>query len=107
MMRTAVRLWGGVLATLATAFVGAVLLLTGPAAAAPTTSGGTTADYGPATAPSTLVTTTTAPPVTKPAAIAFTGADIALMVTIGAAAVGVGGTLVLVSRRRRAEAEGR
>ena len=51
------------------------------------------------TAPTTT-TTTTVPPV-KPAVIAFTGADIAAMVTAGLALLGLGGFLVLISRRRR------
>src|SRR5258708_4324053 len=104
MMRTAVNLWAGFLVMCATAFVGAVLLVSGPAAAAPVT-----APYGPVTSPASVTPVTTAPvttpaaaPVTSPS-IAFTGADLALMFTIGAVAIGVGGTLVLVSRRRRSD----
>jgi hypothetical protein len=103
MMRTAVNLLVGFLVMCATAFMGAVLLVSGPAAAAPVT-----APYGPVTAPATVTPVTTAPaaapaaPVTS-SSIAFTGADLALMFTIGAVAIGVGGTLVLVSRRRRSE----
>jgi fimbrial isopeptide formation D2 family protein len=51
------------------------------------------------TAPTTT-TTTTAPPV-KPAVIAFTGADIAAMVASALALLGLGGFLVIISRRRR------
>ncbi|HMC39224.1 MAG TPA: hypothetical protein VKI19_06145 [Acidimicrobiales bacterium] len=36
--------------------------------------------------------------------LAFTGADVAITATAGAAAVAAGGMLVLVSRRRRSEA---
>ena len=45
----------------------------------------------------------TAPSTTSSSPIAFTGAELALMFTIGAIAIGVGGMLVLVSRRRRSE----
>ena len=38
---------------------------------------------------------------TGPSSTAFTGAELALLFTIGAVAIGVGGMLVLVSRRRR------
>ena len=38
-----------------------------------------------------------------PSSTAFTGAELALMFTIGAIALGVGGMLVLVTRRRRSE----
>jgi fimbrial isopeptide formation D2 family protein len=58
----------------------------------------------PVTAPAVVTpttTTTTAPPVTKPAVIAFTGADIAGMAAGGLALLGLGGFLVLLSRRRR------
>jgi hypothetical protein len=108
MMRTAVNLWVGFLVMCATAFMGAMLLVSGPAAAAPVTGvTGTTGTYGPVTSGSTVTPATTAPttpaaPVTSPT-IAFTGADLALMFTFGAVAIGVGGTLVLVSRRRRSE----
>src|ERR1700722_12447007 len=105
MMRRAVKLWFGILMMGATALMGATLLVSGPAAAAPPVTGGTGA-YGPVTSGSTVTPTTTAPvtapaaaPVTSPT-IAFTGADLALMFTFGAVAIGVGGTLVLVSRRR-------
>lgn len=107
MMRTAVNLWVGFLVMCATAFMGLVLLVSGPAAAAPVTGG--TGAYGPVTSGSTVTPVTTAPvtapaaaPVTSPT-IAFTGADLALMFTIGAVAIGVGGTFVLVSRRRRSD----
>jgi Na+/H+-translocating membrane pyrophosphatase len=49
-------------------------------------------------------TTTTTAPKTAPstaATIAFTGADIAGMATGGLALIGLGGLLLLVSRRRR------
>jgi hypothetical protein len=97
MVATAVRLWFKLLLLGATALLGAVLLVSTPASAQPTT-----APYGPATTPSTVAPTTAAP-VAKPAAIAFTGADIAAMATVGAVAIGVGGTLILVTRRRRSE----
>ena len=104
MMRTAVKLWTGLLVLSATMFMGVVLLVAGPAGAAPTT-----APYGPVTSPAS-VTPVTAAPVTAPAAapvtspaLAFTGADLAIMFTFGAVAIGVGGTLVLVSRRRRSD----
>jgi fimbrial isopeptide formation D2 family protein len=45
-------------------------------------------------------TTTTVPPA-KPAVIAFTGADIAAMLASALALLGLGGFLVLISRRRR------
>jgi fimbrial isopeptide formation D2 family protein len=51
----------------------------------------------PSTTPST--TTTTAAPVTKP--LAFTGADIAALAAAGLTLLGLGGLLVLISRRRR------
>jgi len=92
----------------ATALMGAVLLVSGPAAAQ--------APYGPATQPTTVTPTpvtpsapvvgassVTPPSSTTPSSTAFTGADLALMFTIGAVAIGVGGMLVLVSRRRRSE----
>ena len=98
MIRRAVQMWLKLLAIGASALFCAVLLVSGPASAAPTTGGST---YGPATAPATVTPTTAAPaPKTAPA-IAFTGADIELMVVIAAVAIGTGGTLVLVSRRRR------
>ncbi len=105
----AVALWGGLLTLGATALMGVVLLVSGPAAAA--------APYGPATQPTTVTPTTVVPsaPVVgassvtppsstaAPSSTAFTGADLALMFTIGAIAIGLGGMLVLVSRRRRSE----
>jgi len=117
MRHRAVGLWGGFLVLGATALLGAVLLVSGPATAA-------TCPYGPCTQPTTVTPTTaavsTTPPVvtrsstptpsatpspaTSPSSpIAFTGAELALMFTIGAIALGVGGLLVLVSRRRRSE----
>jgi hypothetical protein len=110
MLRTAVNLWVRFLVLCATAFVGAVLLASGPATAAPVTgvtgTTGSTAPYAPITSGATVTPATTAPttpaPVTSPT-IAFTGADLAIMFTIGAVAIGVGGTLVLVTRRRRSE----
>lgn len=108
MRRTAVRLWAGLSALCTTALLGALVLMTGPVGAQTTggVTGGTgTGGYGPITTPSTAAPTTVAP-VTKPAAIAFTGADIALMVIVAAVAIGVGGTLILVSRRRRSELAG-
>jgi hypothetical protein len=98
-------MWLKLLAIGASALFCAVLLVSGPASAAPTTGGVTTGGtgYGPATAPATVTPTTAAPaatPTTAPA-IAFTGAEIEMMVVIGAVAIGTGGTLVLVSRRRR------
>jgi hypothetical protein len=117
MRHRAVALWGGFLMAGAAALLGAVLLLSGPAAAV-------TCPYGPCTqpisvTPTTVVSTTPtvvtpsspAPPspstsqsTTSPSSpIAFTGAELALMFTIGAIAIGVGGMLVLVSRRRRSE----
>jgi hypothetical protein len=96
-------MWLKLLALGASALFCAVLLVSGPASAAPTTGGTTTGGtgYGPATAPATVTPTTAAPtPKTAPA-IAFTGAEIETMVAIAAVAITVGGTLVLVSRRRR------
>ena len=117
MRHRAVALWGGFLMVGATALMGAVLLVSGPAAAlrAPT---------GPATQPTTVTPTSvrvgdpgcrpssftgpspvTGPsPATSPSSpLAFTGAELALIFTIGAIAIGVGGMLVLMSRRRRSE----
>jgi fimbrial isopeptide formation D2 family protein len=48
----------------------------------------------------TAPTTTTVPPV-KPAVIAFTGADIGAMGAAALALLGLGGFLVIISRRRR------
>ena len=115
MRHRAVGLWGGFLLLGATALLGAVLLVSGPAAAA-------TCPYGPCTQPITVTPTTvvsTTPTVVTPSStpspstslsttspsspIAFTGAELALMFTIGAIAIGVGGMLVLVTRRRRSE----
>lgn len=103
MVRRAVQMWLKLLAIGASALFCAVLLVSGPASAAPTTGGVTTGGtgYGPATAPATVTPTTAAPAPTTAPAIAFTGAEIELMVVIGALAIGTGGTLVLVSRRRR------
>ena len=110
MRHRAKGLLGGFLMLGATALMGAVLLVSGPAAAL--------APYGPATQPTTITPVTAAPstPVLSPSsvtpsssshsshsAIAFTGAELALLFTIGAIAIGVGGMLVLVSRRRRYE----
>jgi hypothetical protein len=110
MRHRAVGLWAGFLAVGATALLGTVLLVSGPAAAL--------APYGPATQPTTITPTTltTSAPVVSPASVtpaaashkgpgstAFTGAELALMFTIGAVAIGVGGMLVLVTRRRRSE----
>jgi len=118
MRHRAVGLWAGFLTMGATALLGAVLLVSGPAAALDR------APYGPATQPTTITPTTVTPttvttsaPVVSPASVtpgssssrtgpsstAFTGADLALMFTIGAIAIGVGGMFVLVSRRRRSE----
>ena len=114
MRHRAVGLWGGFLLLGATALLGALLLVSGPAAAA-------TCPYGPCTQPITVTPTTavsttptvvtpsstpspsTAPSTAATSPIAFTGAELALMFTIGAIAIGVGGMLVLVSRRRRSE----
>lgn len=99
MVRMAVGMWFKLLVLGASTLLSVVLLVSGPAAAQPTTS-----PYGPHTTPSTTPATTvpvTTPPSSAPSAIAFTGADIALTVTIGALAIGVGGMFVLVSRRRR------
>ncbi len=114
MRHRAVGLWAGFLMLGATASMGAALLVSGPAAAA------TCPPYGPCTQPTTVTTPTTvtpSSPVVLPSSgvspsaaapsttpIAFTGAELALIFTIGAIAIGVGGMLVLVSRRRRAEA---
>jgi hypothetical protein len=61
----------------------------------------------PATLPATTTTTTTttAPPVTKPATIAFTGADIAGMAAGGLVLIGLGGFLLLLTRRRKQAGE--
>jgi hypothetical protein len=118
MRHRAVALWGGFLMLGATALLGAVLLVSGPAAAA-------TCPYGPCTQPITVTPTTAGsttptvvtrpsvpspsatPPITSPrtgpSSTAFTGAELALMFTIGAIALGVGGMLVLMTRRRRSE----
>ena len=118
MRHRAVGLWGGILLLGATALLGAMLLVSGPAAAA-------TCPYGPCTQPTTVTPTTvsrrTTPTVVTPSSapspstalstaptspsspIAFTGAELALMFTIGAIAIGVGGMLVLVTRRRRSQ----
>jgi hypothetical protein len=52
---------------------------------------------GVATSPSGVTFTGTA----EPSGVAFTGAELALLFAIGAIAIGVGGMLVLVTRRRR------
>ena len=119
MRHRAVALWGGFLLLGATALLGAMLLVSGPAAAV-------TCPYGPCTQPTTVTPTTavsTTPtvvtqsstpsstpapstassPTKGPSSTAFTGAELALMFTIGAIAIGVGGMLVLVSRRRRSQ----
>ena len=116
MRHRAVGLWGGFLLLGATALLGAMLLVSGPAAAV-------TCPYGPCTQPITVTPTTVRvddphgrhPPPPRPSPpplppppppstpIAFTGAELALMFTIGAIAIGVGGMLVLVSRRRRSQ----
>ncbi len=110
MWRRVGAVWGGVLMVGATALLAAVLLTSGPAAA-------DTAPYGPATQPTTVTPTSAEPstPVvapsssagpshkTGPSSTAFTGAELALLFTIGAVAIGMGGMLVLVTRRRRSE----
>jgi hypothetical protein len=63
----------------------------------PTTSPSTTI---PTTTPTTAATTTSGPS-TKPSTVAFTGADIAAMTVTGVTLLGLGGLLVLISRRRR------
>jgi len=117
MRRRAVGVWGGLLMLGASAVLGTVLLVSGPAMAA------TCPPYGPCTTPTTVTPTTvgastpvlsptsatppsptpspTAPAPSSP--LAFTGAELALIFTIGAVALGVGGMLVLVTRRRRSE----
>jgi hypothetical protein len=79
------------------------------------TLGPKTGPYGPTTGGSTVTPATVEPstPVIAPSSVtppfhtsgptstAFTGAELALMITIGAIAIGVGGMLVLGSRRRR------
>jgi hypothetical protein len=55
----------------------------------------------PATSPATAAPAAPAPPQTAPAAIAFTGADISALAAGGLVLVGLGGSLVLISRRRR------
>ncbi len=112
MRHRAIGLWGGFLMLVTGALMSAALLISGPAAAL--------APYGPATQPTTVTPTTVAPaapaaPVLAPSSTAgpstakgpsstaFTGAELALMFTIGAIAIGVGGMIVLVTRRRRSE----
>jgi hypothetical protein len=109
MRHKAVGLWAGLLMLGATSLMGAALFVSGPAAAL--------APYGPATQPTTITPTTvsTSAPVISPASVtpgssrsgpsstAFTGAELALLFTIGAIAIGLGGMLVLVTRRRRPE----
>ena len=118
MRHRAVGLWGGFLLLGATALLGAMLLVSGPATAA-------TCPYGPCTQPTTVTPTTVSTtgttvtgsspsspspstalstaPTSPSSPIAFTGAELALMFTIGAIAIGVGGMLVLVTRRRRSQ----
>jgi hypothetical protein len=119
MRHRAVGLWAGFLLLASTALLGGVLLVSGPAAAV-------TCPYGPCTQPTTVTPTTAvsttpaavapsspspssssstaSPPTTASSSpLAFTGAELALMFTIGAIAIGVGGMLVLVSRRRRSK----
>lgn len=58
----------------------------------------------PSNAPQTNVATTVAPTTTttlKQGGLAFTGADIGITVGAAAIALGAGGTLVLVSRKRK------
>jgi hypothetical protein len=50
----------------------------------------------------TVAPTTTTKPVVKAGGLAFTGADITVTMGVAAAALGAGGVLVLVSRRRKA-----
>jgi hypothetical protein len=118
MRHRAVSLWAALMMLGATALLGVVLLVSGPAAAV-------TCPYGPCTQPTTVTPTTavsttptvvtrssvpspsatppTASPRTGPTSTAFTGAELALMFTIGAIAIGVGGMIVLMTRRRRSE----
>ena len=68
------------------------------------------ADYGPTNnndGGTTTTTVATASDGAPPAAsgLAFTGADVAVTTAAGAAAIGLGGAFVLVSRRRRADSE--
>ena len=112
MRHRAVALWAAFMMLGATALLGVVLLVSGPAAAV-------TCPYGPCTQPTTVTPTTavsttptvvtrssvpspsatppTASPRTGPTSTAFTGAELALMFTIGAIAIGVGGMLVLMT----------
>jgi hypothetical protein len=69
-----------------------------PASGSTDVTATTVAPAGPATAPNVF---TGAPPAPASGPFGFTGADLALMFTVGAVAIGVGGMLVLVSRRRR------
>ena len=101
------------------------LVVSGCTLGASTTTTTVCPPYGPCTQPTTVAPTTvvtkgggngngngngrsgnpvTAASSTGPSSTAFTGADLALMFTIGAIAIGVGGVLVLVSRRRRRSA---
>ena len=47
----------------------------------------------------------TGPPPNPPSGLAFTGANVELTMAVGAGAVGVGGMLVLASKRRRPTAK--
>ena len=111
MRHRAVGLWAGILMVGATALLGATLLVSGPAAAldpAPTDrppsqprSHPPRSRRRPRSSPPRSVTPGSSR--TGPSSTAFTGAELALLFTIGAIAIGVGGMFVLVSRRRRAQ----
>jgi hypothetical protein len=69
--------------------------------AAVTSPSTVTPTAGATTTPTT--TTTTTPPATRGSAIAFTGADLAGMWASAVALLGLGGLLVLMSRKRRGQ----
>jgi hypothetical protein len=75
-----------------------------PFTVAAVTSGSTATPNTPATSAGTTSTPTPAHAATAGAAIAFTGADLAGMWAGAIALLGLGGLLVLTSRRRRGRA---
>jgi fimbrial isopeptide formation D2 family protein len=93
-----------VAATATGSIVNTATITTGPCNTTSGCSSTVSNPIPPVTSPAATTTTTTTPPVVKPSAIAFTGADIAGMAAGGLALVGLGGFLVLLSRRRRRSA---
>ncbi len=106
---TATVTFSAVLAASATGTVAnTATITTGPCNTSSGCSSTVSNPIPPASAPAVITPTTVAPapaPATAPAAIAFTGADIATMGAAALVLLGLGSFLVIISRRRRRAGE--